>query len=532
MPVRNSLRILFQPLLTAEHQYSPSIGTLDGMLLKYDCVFRISEKEERMKSKISLSDIWLAIRKPEIVFLCLALPFCIAFSLAIPAGAGYDENFHLARIYELAHGNLFTDPIEASSGIDENAEWGGLLDKGYFETAQKNWESFHLNHPDSFDFPIWTDEAISSDASLNTEFETYAYGSAAIYSPIVYFPYIIGYWIGSIFLTNAYALIIFMRISGIIFYCFVMFFCIRFIKFGKWPLCCIALFPNTLCTFSTITADPLSFLGVVGTIVVFLELCTAKTLNNRRLLLLVTLAALTVFMSKVAYIPILGVFLTLPIWNKNFRSIRAFYPILIILLVIGLLFLLWYLKANTATLTVGTTFGKGISPSEQMSFIIHQPFAYLKVLFTSLMKQTIFAFGSPGVAFGYVKQGEWLEVLIFCIASFVHDPREEVPETIQLRKGLFTLMCIVLFFIIAALIYTALYIQYTTFMASSVDGVQARYFIPLLPLLLLPVSLLSSSNQITDTPSVQKGLNGRRYLSILLCADLVITILLVYMKVF
>ena len=178
--------------------------------------------------------------KPEYCFLLFALVIGLSFALLIPAGAGADEPNHIARAASISQGNIVADKITDHLGYTSTLDtekkdavlYGGVVDNALTDTAWNNMVKFHTGKKSDggqakYSFPTWKTPGIVNNLTLGEGSHVEAFSNAAVNSPLVYLPFIVGYWFACLFTHNAYAVIIVMRIFGLFFFCAAIFWCIK-----------------------------------------------------------------------------------------------------------------------------------------------------------------------------------------------------------------------------------------------------------------------------------------------------------------
>ena len=127
--------------------------------------------------------------------------------------------------------------------------------------------------------------------------------------------------------------------------------------------------------------------------------------------------------------------------------------------------------------------GGDTNVGEQLKYIFSYPIVYAKLLYSSIV-QTIhdFMFGSSIYNFyGYIGQGlgifvNIIEVLLFSVAM----TEASFSNGISKDLGRYKVVTVGVILIIIMLIWTALYLAFTPVGNETINGVQARYYIPLL----------------------------------------------------
>ena len=146
-------------------------------------------------------------------------------------------------------------------------------------------------------------------------------------------------------------------------------------------------------------------------------------------------------------------------------------------------------SAINGTVIAGDARGGATSVSEQFLFIINNPFEYARILFTCWGK-TLFSylFGTDiNVNFAYypisrnVVWADIVYVILFWSTALTANSYigKNVTRKIKTYKGFTVIMVLGVMY----LIWTALYLSFTPVGLGYINGVQPRYYIPLLLLI-------------------------------------------------
>lgn len=455
------------------------------------------------------------LSRPEYVFLLIMIIVGSVYALLIPAGGGPDESSHLARAYAIAHGNLTANAIETRKDTDssniqhdysETVLYGGLIDKGLVNVAASNTHSLQKQDKYVWTFPTWKDKNSDSSERVGRGKTEVAYSNAAVNFPLVYSPHALGYWAARLFTDNAYAIIVLMRFFGLISATILIFFSIKVIPFGKWLTTAVSLSPIVIAEFSTITADSITYAICVAFIAFLMKLLCSHPLMNRKRWLIMACLSIALACIKLAYVPLLGLLVLLPILHTEFRQKQALIKLAIIAAATSTVFLSWYLKISQ--INTGAMFGSVAYPSEQKFFIMSHPAYFLKLLMKQFLNTNIFSisdFGVVGLHNTMFANIGWISMIGLIFAFACKDSREKISGNLQQRAGIFYLISAGIFVVISALIGIALYLQYTAPGFNEIQGVQSRYYSPVLLLILLPALVLFFPRQVNSSEDRSSG---------------------------
>ena len=450
-----------------------------------------------MKGSGTLRERWhrLADVQPEYLFLLFTIPFALVFVLMLPPGAGMDEANHISRTDQLAAGQLTAYPVGVAEGLtgDSAVLYGGSVDKGLYEATEECGNTFR--NASRYSFPPWSSQNMGTEERLGQGSVEVVFSNTAVYSPLVYAPYVVGFWVANLFSLNVYSAVVLMRLCGLLVYLATFFLAIRFIPFGKWAILFIGLIPQVLIGSCCVSADNMSNCAALFFIVCFMLLVCGDAQPSRRRWAVLLASCVALALVKMTYFPLTLLLFFAPIWNKSLRHRRQMFIIGGIFIASACVFLSWYLlirTINTGAMWV-SFLGRTIDPESQKAAILERPLRFLYVLGTSILNQGYFSFGMFGsidYRRDYNSSGTF-SVLLLVLVLVYFDRREHPGRGLSRRSGTFLLASYGLFLMVTIAIYLALYLQFNAPGSSVIEGVQSRYFIPLLPLLLLPLALLS-----------------------------------------
>ena len=467
---------------------------------------------------VNVQKILKAIIKPEWCFLRLMLISGSCFAVLVPAGGGADEPNHIARAVSVAHGDMFADKIpdrvgytspQDVDGVD-SALYGGVVDSALTDVAWHNMVDFHTPKNKGgkiYSFPTWTTQGMMSHRNVGEKEHVEAFSNSAVNSPFVYAPFALGYWLSRIFTSNAYAIIVIMRMFGLLTAAGILFFCIRYIPIGKWVLVSVSLMPTMVIFDATITADTMTYAMCISFItVVFKCMCENRALHHNQWILL-SLVSISLALIKLSYVPLIILLALIPIANQYVRSKKDLFSLLGIMLCTGILFIGWYLAVSS--INTGAMFDVGASPTLQKQYVFSHLITYMGLLVKQFIGQNFFNLGFNGTLdlHGHYAFTGWITVCVLICAVLLIDSREN--RLAIFRKN--AVWCCLFFLLAAACVFglveTALYLQFSPVGADDIAGVQPRYFLPILPLLIVVVVIMTRQ---TDESTVQSDLEGTR----------------------
>ena len=303
-------------------------------------------------------------------------------------------------------------------------------------------------------------------------------------NPAPYLPFVTGIWMGRALDASPIGLLRFARFMGLLTFLALVFMAIRVMPVHKYVLLAVALTPTTLFQATSITYDVAS--TALGFLIVALCVSFAlreAPLSNRELGTLILLAVLHRF-AKNGYFLIPFLYLLIPL--KNVGSRLKWAGVLFCLIVAAALpTFTWDPLLASLQLHGGQIFQKDFyfSPSEQLALYKDRPLELVGYLFENLrFHGRAWIAGAMGrFGYSYVPLPDpaiLANVLaLLAISALDADPRRSLSvfqKVVVLGVGGGTAVAIVLGFFLTSPLG-----------AHVIFGLQGRYFVPVLPVLLL-----------------------------------------------
>ncbi len=401
--------------------------------------------------------------RPDTFFLIAAMWVGIFYCVAIPYGAGFDEERHLVRIYWMSK-------YEFMPNLPNQ-----IVHEDVFEL------SYQRRFVQTPAFDMFGKEIFLRRFST---FDEYRYGqkTQSIYSPIIFLPQaLIGRLLWWKYDFPILPTIIVQRVAGLLIYIAGAYAMIRIAPFGKWLLAAVALMPAALYQASTLNADgftaAVSFAFIGAVVSVYVNEKAGIRPRSIWILALLSILLGTAKPGSIILLPLLLILSKHPLPSRKWM----------IVLVAGVTFAAavnigWWMVASQRT----TFSGEGAqSVSRQLDIILSDPLGFLGILLQGMMLTFPDQLRSWVAAYGYgagkVPQAVYFFSVIFLVAALLAERRAEIPAKVRLFWiGLFLFCCVS--------IYTIAFIpNYATggLFALAKHG---RYYIPFTPLFFLGVA--------------------------------------------
>ncbi len=406
---------------------------------------------------------------PAIIFLILGLFIGSVYCIVIPYGAGFDEEGHMVRIYQMSEAKLL--PI-----LPHPVIFSEIFDLSYQRRPIQT-PAFDMFSPESF----WR------KFSRLEENYRYGYKTRSIYSPVIFLPQALVTRLLWQYLDFAILpTIILARLAGLLVYIAGCYMAIRALPFGKWTMLALALAPMAMFQAATLNADgftnAVSFAFIAWVYHVYLD--EKKGIRPRSIWILIGLSLL-VGSAKPGAIIILPLLLILTkdmFPSKKWMALLALGALLAILWNIG-----WIAFAIP-----NSTFSADGSQSlpRQLGFVLADPGAFISTFLRGIVSSIVSYIQDWIAAYGYwagtIPGPVYFFYALLLLAALLAEPHAMgLPTKIRIFTSLLGLLCsaitVGMFFVVT----------YTPGGAIAL-GKHGRYFIPFAPLFFLSLSGLVS----------------------------------------
>ena len=408
----------------------------------------------------------------EYLFLILSLTSGLIIIITNPVGIGksWDDQIHLVNMYSIFH-KSYSESIYQLSDNEVN-----VLKNG-FATFNNDEEKIEfINYLNSVNY--------DNNIKIHNNFS---------FNKVTYLPQSIMYSLCELLKLSFSTTIVLCLIVGLLFYSLIVFFAIRRTPIAKYLMLVLSLIPSTLFMASNFSYDP----PITSLIMLGISYFLYEKYNNDGKLcfknaLIIIICIVLASCPKAVYAPLILLLLMLP--KEKFvskKSERIFkISILVIMILLMSTFVLPVLTNNMA----GDARGGDTSVSEQLKLIILTPVSFSKVFYNNAIKQFMYKFFSKGtfLSFAYFgledsENSYYIFMFLIIIATLMIS-----NENKKLFSKKEKVIILLILFAIIGEIWLSLYLSFTPVGSETINGVQNRYFIPLL----LPLLLLLKSDKI------------------------------------
>lgn len=409
----------------------------------------------------------------------LVLSVILSVFVRVPF-AFYDEHVHYIRAVGVGNGQMLSyskDGDMTKLGHDINSADQAYL-QSYIQDS-RNKETVNIGL-------FWLSDDIGGEDSSFKDDVYSVNTSAAPYTPIPYLSYGIASAGGQLVGISVETKFILMRIAGAITSLLIIFaaFCLAPRKY-KWTVLAVALVPMSIASFAGISTDGFTIASVLLFMAALLrsvEKIQAQKLTSKEIAVLGIASGALVAAKMPAFLLIALILVVVVLfWKKIKQRHRVYLFSIIGITAVLTLTWAWYAK----DINTGAFWGREVDTAQQLEYIASNPATYVKNLVYSVINYnynnvTYLLYANSNF---YTNLPFIVDVVILIglmLSSFVSvkqkSPVKEQKKLYWAQVGLFVM--------IVCAIFTLLYLQFTPIgTPDKIEGVQPRYFLPFLLLL-------------------------------------------------
>jgi uncharacterized membrane protein len=439
---------------------------------------------------MKIKGIITSLSRAHWLFVIIALIFGAILIHLTPPLWGADERAHFFRAYQVSEGRL----VQNKQNINGKESYGGYIPASFNRLSELLITDVTDGHPgerrqvdDLSKYSEIGNVKISSDAK-----EPNLYG-AIIYPTIAYTAPALGMVVANLFDPTALSLMYSARVATLLLFILLAFFSIYLLrdKSVKWIVFVVALLPMSLYQASVVSVDSL----LLALSLIFISLTYRVVYDDKKtsrcFIYLMFVVSCLISLIKPPYVLLILPLLFLRFKNRGLKRTRRTIKLLLpsICLAIALLATISVKHLIAAPLPYTSFVG-------QLHWIVLHPFNYLYTLVNSAalldwVPQTIGVFGTSFI----FMPGPIIEILLVLLVSTayiqiaptsVHEEKIEHTKFngfVFLSAGIVTSLAIV----------TTLYLTWTHIGAELIEGVQGRYFLPVVSFILVGLRMLTSA---------------------------------------
>lgn len=416
-------------------------------------------------------------KNPETIFLCVAVPFILIFGLLNAPWNTPDSDRHFEASYRFSSKIL---------GQSEDTEWSGRTeDVEFYDNLWHKYFNFHNSDIMSYSVMSSDTTLLSSNNTLK-EFQEPDV-DMKYYSVVSYLPIVIGITLGRLLGLSFILTISLGRIFTAVLYVFLMYRAIKKVPYGKSIFLFIALFPVSLILAGAISYDSMVLISTLSFITSFMAVMNNPEDRKETIELFVWSFVLGGVKGG-GYLILLPLTFALYDRKQKEQSLRK----VVYTVISGLLsFVLFY-----SLLQIGNSglfqLGHMGDSSLSISFLFTYPAKFLLMTIKSYFSYADqIIFGIPGRELGWIEKvlpvyiTAGMMVILF-LSSWLDNTKPQLTKSFRVSSILVIAICLIS--------VPAMLLSYTHANSTTIEGIQGRYFIPVLPLIVL--LLTGKNNQI------------------------------------
>ena len=296
--------------------------------------------------------------------------------------------------------------------------------------------------------------------------------------------------------------IILTKFSMLVSYGLIMYFAIKIVPYGKRIISIFGLVPTLMFLSTQFSHDTPIIALLILFIAEFLSIIYNKDKKiDLKICLVLLLSAIIASFIKAIYIPIILLALFIPKENFINDKQRKYFKIGIILIFL-MIMITFVLPTLTESDSMGDFRGGNTSSTAQLHLILQKPIGYIRVLndnaVSNLTDRTIGANALYNYSYitSVLSTPSYANIyyIVLLLFTFVIITDSYIVKKISNSK-IIKIAGVIAVIAIMILIWTALYIAYTPVGELTINGVQNRYFLPLI----IPFILICLSNDKIKT---------------------------------
>ncbi|AFC27527.1 hypothetical protein PM3016_560 [Paenibacillus mucilaginosus 3016] len=414
--------------------------------------------------------------KPHHIFLIASFVFGSAWLVLVPPFQAADEFFHFYRSYEISEGNFVSQKLKGQVG-------------NYLPKSIKDFEVAIGAHTITRNYQNKEDINNIKKASMiypSVEREFINFSAASVYHPIVYLPQAIGIKLGRGFNLSLLSMFYLGRLMNLIVYICITYLAIRLLPKLKYGLLLLAVMPMTINQAASLSADALTnaILFLFIAYIMYLTFDNRVQYISKKQFFLLLFVVIIVAASKNAYFFFCFLILIIPV--KKMRTFKQFIiSISTIIIACVTVVLSWAFIVKGLNITFPN------DPRVQLESILYNPYLFIGKLintfieFDYLYVQFFGVFGWGETAAPYFAA---IIFVILLVSNLVSEMKNNTSSENNVKQGIVLLFIGILSTVV---IQSMLYLTWTQENGNVIYGLQGRYFIPIILIMMYSFYLLA-----------------------------------------
>lgn len=387
----------------------------------------------------------------------------IFFIFLNPIAQTPDEYMHYFRAYSISEGKIFGEKSDDGYSI------GNYLPKELINTEKivDGGICRIENYIKVSDYDSIVNKGVTEERKF------YPLNNMLVYPITSYIPQALGILIGRLLNMSIFGIFIMGRIMNMILYGTLSFIAIKVIKQRyKNIMMFVALLPMSLYLGTSLSTDAI----VISLSLFYIALC----FNNEELekyKKLRYIIGILLSLSKFTYFPIV-----LLHWIYDRKDKKGIISGILFDIVCMIIILFWniFIMMNVSNINADPT----VIPIEQLKFILINPIRYIFILMYTIYTH-FFDYIIQINTFGWLTHALKLLVPFTILQIILYSLTKENEESEKMTDNKDILIIAISILGTIILIFTALYLTWTPVGDKLIEGVQGRYFIPIMPIIMI-----------------------------------------------
>lgn len=438
-------------------------------------------KVVRLKHKIR---VFLKNVTPVKFFLISSFVFGLLFIFITPPFQTPDEPVHFYRAYQITNLNFIVD-------TKPNAPVGGELPDSLGDTVLLTTTNPSIQFTPAQKYDLRKTKQALSIREDSSDTEKYDFSATAVYSPVAYLPQASGIAVARVLRLPPVVMMYAARLGNLLVWILMVSLVIYMIPRKKWAVAVVGLLPMAVFQAGSLSTDVMTVGSALLFVGFILKLLDQKSDISKNQIGIIIIIASLALLSKQIMIVLIPLILLLPSAQLGGARLALFKKITAIFVPIAL-FIVWSLLVKDIDAT--TTFANNQNSAEQINFVIQNPHSFVNVLWN-----THFFNWGDNITRSFIGTFGWMDtplseaiVIVGYITLFLALVAN--PQTTGKFKQWLTAGQKITFLVILVaywgIVNAALYAVYSPVGFKIIVGLQGRYFIPML-LLLIPLTYSS-----------------------------------------
>ena len=393
----------------------------------------------------------------------------------VPPFQKFDEVFHFSQGVNIGYGCFFSNSIKVPTVYDN------LVEDYNFQKVLLENEKYPISL-NNFGRK-WSDKEL-----INTKIV----GKCSL-GQIGHIPNGIGVWITR--WTNNPAVIFFAgRLAGFVFFILIFLWSLRIIdRRFRYLLWFYALMPMVVHQVTAYSYDVVLLSLILPLSALLINKIIGKKVNWQNEILPYVLT-LIIGILKITYLPLIGLFILID-WQKNVKRNALLLGLMAV--VIGSQYgLLRFITPKNENVTAGggpSGYSAFVNPTLQRQLLLKDPMYFVDVLkntfvetWNSEFKETVGVFGWRNVPL----KSDWVVYVFIVVGVFILIKlSKDLDKKINISK---TILSIGVLILVILMVCVVMYLVWSVVAGSIVKGIQGRYWVPLVPFILIYGSIFVS----------------------------------------